>query len=105
MGRIDNGLQARSRPMERRFQDKKVSMFPFEQCPVCNGPLTEKQVEKILRGGDDTAVLSVHAQVCLQCGEKLYSEDTVRLFEGIRARLEKKETQGFTPIGKVFRIA
>lgn len=82
-----------------------MSMYPFEQCPVCNGQLIEKDVEKILRGGDDTAVLNVQAQVCLQCGEKLYSEDTVRLFEKIRARLEKKDTQGFTPIGKVFRIA
>lgn len=82
-----------------------MSMLPFEQCPICNGPLVEKEVEKILRGGDDTAVLSVHAQVCLQCGERLYSEDTVRLFQKIRARLEKKDTQDFTPIGKLFRIA
>ena len=31
----------------------------FEQRPVCGGDLVENEVEKILRGGADTAVLKV----------------------------------------------
>ncbi len=47
----------------------------------------EKEVEKILRGGVDTAVIKVQAEVCLHCGERLYSEETVSRFEEIRANL------------------
>jgi len=34
----------------------------------------EKEVEKILRGGAHTALLKVRAEVCLRCGERLYSQ-------------------------------
>ncbi len=59
-------------------------MMPFEKCPVCGGELKEKEVEKLLRGGNHTATLRVHAEVCLHCGERLYAEETVRFFEQIR---------------------
>ncbi len=42
-------------------------MVPFEKCPVCGGDLIEKEVEKVLRGGVNTAVLKVCAEVCLRC--------------------------------------
>jgi hypothetical protein len=34
-------------------------MQPFEKCPACSGDLVEKDVEKVLRGGVNTAVLKV----------------------------------------------
>ncbi|MBU2609956.1 MAG: YgiT-type zinc finger protein, partial [Chloroflexi bacterium] len=43
-------------------------MKPFEKCPVCGGELVEKEVEKLLKGGVNTAVLTVRAEVCLLCG-------------------------------------
>jgi YgiT-type zinc finger domain-containing protein len=46
-------------------------MQPFEKCPVCGGNLIEKDIEKILRGGVNTAVIKVRAEVCLRCGEHL----------------------------------
>ncbi|MEK6623039.1 MAG: YgiT-type zinc finger protein [Planctomycetota bacterium] len=48
-------------------------MMPFEKCPVCGSGLIGKKVEKLLRGGSNTAVLKVHAEVCLHCGERFYS--------------------------------
>ena len=45
-------------------------MKSLEQCPVCGGQLIEKEVEKILRGGNHTAVLQVAAEVCESCGER-----------------------------------
>ena len=60
---------------------------PFDKCPVCGRELVEKEVEKILRGGVNTAVVKVQAEVCLHCGERLYNEGTVRRFEEIRANL------------------
>jgi len=59
-------------------------MVPFSSCPVCGG----EQVEKLLRGGNYTAVLEAQAEVCRQCGGRLYSVEAVRQFEQIRAKLE-----------------
>lgn len=80
-------------------------MMPFEECPVCGGEMVEKDVEKLLRGGIHTAVLTVHAEVCLRCGERLYSQETVRRFEQIRAKLERQEVADFQPLGQSFQVA
>ena len=48
-------------------------MMSFDKCPVCGGELIEKNVEKLLRGGIHTAALTVRAEVCLNCGERLYT--------------------------------
>lgn len=79
-------------------------MIPFEKCPICGGELVEKEVEKLLRGGLHTAVLKVQAEVCLHCGERLYSQETVRRFEEIRAKLERQDTADFQPLGVSFQV-
>jgi YgiT-type zinc finger domain-containing protein len=79
-------------------------MKPFEKCPVCGGELVEKEVDKILRGGDNFATVRVHADVCTHCGERLYSLATVRFFEEIQSKLEKKETADFQPLGQSFLV-
>lgn len=80
-------------------------MMPFPKCPVCGGELIEKEVEKLLRGGIHTATIRVTAEVCLHCGERLYSQETVRRFEQIRAKLERKEVEEFQPLGQSFLVA
>ncbi len=80
-------------------------MMSFDKCPVCGGDLIEKNVEKLLRGGIHTAVVIVHAEVCLNCGERLYTQETVRHFEQIRAKLEKQEVADFLPLGRSFQVA
>ncbi len=77
---------------------------PFDKCPICGGELVEKEVEKILRGGVNTAIINVKAEVCLHCGERLYSQETVKLFEEIRKKLERKEVANFQPIGQSFQV-
>jgi len=79
-------------------------MMPFTKCPVCGGEMVEKDIEKLLRGGCNTAVLKVHAEVCLHCGEQLYSEDTVRRFEQIRNKLERAEVSEFQLVGQTFQV-
>jgi len=76
----------------------------FEKCPICGGDLAEKSVEKLLRGGNHTAVVTVEAEVCLHCGERLYSPETVKWFEEIRTKLERQDTAGFQPIGQTFHV-
>ena len=77
---------------------------PFDKCPICGGELVEKEVEKLLRGGVNTAIIKVQADVCLHCGERLYSQETVKLFEQIRRKLERKEVANFQQIGQSFQV-
>jgi len=83
---------------------EEAFMMPFTKCPVCGGEMVEKEVEKLLRGGVHTAVLRVRAEVCLHCGERLYSDDTIRRFEEIRAKLERQETAEFQPLGRSYQV-
>lgn len=82
--------------LEKRFKEA------FAACPVCGGELAEKRVTKLLRGGTDTATIEVDALVCHRCGERLYPEETVRLFERIRAKLRRGETQDMTLVGSSY---
>jgi len=80
-------------------------MTPFERCPICGGEIVEKHVQKLVRGGQHTASVSVHAEVCLHCGERLYSPDTVRKFEEIREKLEREQLDEFVAVGQSFEVA
>jgi YgiT-type zinc finger domain-containing protein len=79
-------------------------MLPFIKCPVCGGELVEKEVEKLLRGGKHMATIKVQAEVCLRCGERLYTQETVRRFETIRAKLARQETDDFHLLGLSYQV-
>lgn len=53
-------------------------------CPVCGGELIVKQVEKIIRRGNDVFFLEVEAGVCTRCSERLYDLETQELFQCFR---------------------
>jgi len=40
-----------------------MSLRPFDKCPICGGDVGEKTVEKIVRGGNHTAVLNVAGRI------------------------------------------
>ena len=77
----------------------------FEKCPVCGGELVDKEVEKVLKGGSNTAILRVKAEVCLHCGERLYRPETVTQFEEIREKLSTEDVGEFEPVGKTYQVA
>lgn len=79
-------------------------MIPFEKCPICAGDLVRKKVEKLLRGGGNTVSVMVDAEVCLHCGERVYSEDVVKSFEEIRLKLQRKEFANFRRLGQSFTV-
>ena len=79
-------------------------MLPFSECPVCGGEVVEKEVEKLLRGGVHVAVIAVHAEVCLRCGERLYSKETISRFEQIRAKLARQDVADFQLLGQSFQV-
>lgn len=87
------------------FAEKETpEMILFDQCPVCGGEVVKKEVEKLLHGGKHTAILTVQAEVCLQCGERMYSRESVRRFERIRTQLAREDVADFRPIGQSFQV-
>ena len=87
-----------------QLASEEVTMMPFEKCPVCGSEMVAKEVEKLLRGGLNTATVKVSAAICLGCGERLYSQETVRCFERIREKLKRDEVADFQPMGQSFRV-
>jgi YgiT-type zinc finger domain-containing protein len=79
-------------------------MMPFDKCPICGGEIVKKEVEKILKGGNNTAVIQVDAEVCLHCGERLYSQEVIRKFERIRNKLAHQQTKEFKLMGQAFQV-
>ena len=77
--------------------------MPFSRCPVCGGEMIEKKVEKLLRGGVNLAAVTAQAEVCLHCGERLYSKDIIDRFQQIRNKLARQEVGEFAPMGQSFR--
>jgi YgiT-type zinc finger domain-containing protein len=77
----------------------------FEKCPVCGGDLIEKEVEKVLKGGTNTAIIRVTAEVCLHCGERFYAPETISRFEDIRKKLTDEDVSEFESIGKTYQVA
>lgn len=80
-------------------------MKPFEKCPICGSEMVEKEVEKLIRGGKNTAVVKVRAEVCLRCGERLYSQETVQMFKQIRVKLAREETKEYQHLGKSYQVS
>jgi YgiT-type zinc finger domain-containing protein len=79
-------------------------MKPFDKCPVCDGEMIEKEMEKLLKGGANTAVVKVKAEVCLQCGGRLYPETMVRRFESIRQKLAREDVAEFQQLGRTYQV-
>jgi len=51
------------------------------------------------------AIMKVTAEVCLQCGERVYREETVHRFEQIRQKLAKDDVAEFQLLGQTYRVA
>jgi YgiT-type zinc finger domain-containing protein len=80
-------------------------MIPFKKCPICGGDIALKEVEKLLRGGNNTGIVRVRAEVCLRCGERLYSQEVIDQFEHIRSKLARQEVADFELLGQTYQVA
>jgi hypothetical protein len=65
----------------------------------------EKEVEKVLRGEANTAILKMKAEVCVHCRERLYRPETLAYFEEIREKLSKEDVGECEPVGKTYQVA
>ena len=59
--------------------------------PPLRGKVVEKEVEKIVKGGNDVAILRVRAGVCEKCGEKFYTKEVHKKIEEIRSELKQRK--------------
>ena len=75
-----------------------------ELCPYCGGETCYKDVERLLRGGNDVAVVTVPADVCLRCGTQIYEHDISVKLEGIQRKLDLGQTEEFQPLGRYFQV-
>ncbi len=72
-------------------------------CPICGGKVTVKEVEKIVKGGSNVAILKVKAGVCSKCGERIYSKGTHEKIQKVRKELELGITKDLEVVGRTYR--
>lgn len=73
-------------------------------CPYCGGKTDHKKVDRLLRGGNDAAVVAVPADVCRKCGQHIYDWETGLKLEKVRKKLAAGQTGDFHPLGQCFRV-
>lgn len=78
--------------MDQLAREEDPVMASFEKCPVCGGPIVEREVEKILRGDVVRETARIRTEVCLKCGERLYTPEGAQRLENTRARQEARKT-------------
>lgn len=60
-------------------------------CPLCGGETKEKEVEvQETVNGKLHIITGIKAEVCTQCGERMYSENTLRCIEKIRDEIAER---------------
>lgn len=73
-------------------------------CPICGGDVVVKEVEKIIKGGDDALFLKVQAGVCLKCGERIYDKETQEEFQRLRKALAERKLEDVERVGNTYRM-
>jgi YgiT-type zinc finger domain-containing protein len=72
------------------------------KCPQCGGALDyDRKVERAVRYKDDVALVKVRADVCTQCGERLYRPEMVDVMEQARDSLKNKRAKARV-VGRVY---
>lgn len=78
-------------------------MFP-KRCPLCGASVELKRREIVVRGGFHAAVFEAWVGECTQCGEILYTPETVEREFALRRQLEEGRFEGLRPMGKLFAV-
>ena len=70
------------------------------RCARCgSNDLEDRDVEKLVRGGDDVAALRVRATVCRHCGERYLPDGAIRALEQARHDLAEGKLTRFRALG------
>ena len=75
--------------------------FP-ERCPLCGARMEVRRREIVVRGGKHAVVFMDWVGECTQCGEMLFTPETVQREFALRRQLEAERFEGLRPLGKLF---
>lgn len=71
---------------------KAKGKLSLDVCPMCGGQTEERIVDLFEDlNGQMALIKGIHAEVCLQCGERLYSEAELRRIEDAREKIRSKK--------------
>lgn len=74
----------------------------LSRCARCGATdLEDREIEKLVRGGDDVAAVRVRATICHHCGERYFPDDTIRALERIRRDLSEGKVADFRTLGRL----
>lgn len=78
----------------------------LSKCVRCGSDdLEDRDVEKLLRGGDDALALRVRATVCHHCGERYFPAETIRVLEQACRDLQEGKVTRFRALGRLLAPA
>lgn len=103
-GYTDHRVPARPQAVVGRLQAAEMNEVSatLSKCMRCgSADLEDREVEKLVRGGDDVAVLRVQATVCHHCGERYLANEAVRSLEDARHDLAEGKVSRFRSLGRV----
>jgi len=86
------------------MQDYQIHNELCKKSLIGDDGIVIEEADKLLLGDQPTAILKLSDVVCLRCGERFYSVETVREFVKIRQQLQGEDTQEFQVIGQSFRV-
>ena len=73
----------------------------LSECLRCgSNDLEDREVEKLVRVGDDVVALLVRATVCRHCGERYLAQHAIGALERVRRDLEQGEVGRFRALGR-----
>ena len=76
-------------------------MASLSKCARCGSTdLEDRDIEKLVRVGDDAAALRVRATVCHHCGERYLSKEAIRDLERVRRDLDEGRESRFRALGR-----
>ena len=58
-------------------------------CPICGGEMVDKSVDVLDTVNGKLVIISgISAEVCVRCGEKLYSKGDMKKLERLRVKIQ-----------------
>jgi len=66
-------------------------------CPICGGEMVDKSVEVVdTINGKLVIIRGISAEVCVRCGERLYSQGEMRKMEKLREKIQDNSVKPIT---------
>ncbi|MGB7533447.1 MAG: YgiT-type zinc finger protein [Halobacteriota archaeon] len=75
------------------------------RCVICGSQdIEHKEVEEEIKVGNDIVIVPAKVMVCMNCGERYYDRETMKMLEEVEDKIEKKQLK-FELMGKVLKVA